>query len=54
MEESVMDDVDNDAGIRLEAFIQDWHWDTASHRFARQAGAFLFYFTPAHTAGAGR
>ena len=39
---------------RLEAFIQDWYWDEASHEFARQAGSFLFPFTPAHTAGAGR
>ena len=29
---------------RLEAFIGDWHWDEASHEFAREAGSFLFQF----------
>lgn len=29
---------------RGEAFIRDWHWDTASHEFARQTGSFLFQF----------
>jgi hypothetical protein len=28
----------------LEDYIQDWHWDDASHEFARQMGAFLFQF----------
>jgi hypothetical protein len=28
----------------LEGYIQDWHWDDASHEFARQMGAFLFQF----------
>lgn len=28
----------------LEAYIQDWHWDDASHEFARQMGTFLFQF----------
>lgn len=28
----------------LEEFIQDWHWDEASHEIARQMGAFLFQF----------
>lgn len=28
----------------LEEYIQDWHWDEASHEFARQMGAFLFQF----------
>lgn len=36
--------MDDDAGSRLEGFIQDWDWDTASHAFARQAGSFLFHF----------
>jgi hypothetical protein len=29
---------------RLEAFIGDWHWDEASHEFAREAGLFLLQF----------
>ena len=29
---------------KLEAYIQDWHWDEASHEFARQMGTFLFQF----------
>jgi hypothetical protein len=33
-----------EAATRLEAFIQDWHWDEASHEFAREAGTFLFKF----------
>jgi hypothetical protein len=28
----------------LEEYIQDWHFDEASHEFARQMGAFLFQF----------
>jgi len=28
----------------LEAYIQDWNWDDASHEFARQMGTFLFQF----------
>jgi hypothetical protein len=38
------DDLASDAESRLETFIQDWHWDKASHEFARQAGAFLLQF----------
>jgi hypothetical protein len=33
-----------DATQELEAFIEDWYWDEASHEFARQVGAFLFEF----------
>jgi len=28
----------------LEAYIQDWHYEDASHEFARQMGTFLFQF----------
>jgi len=28
----------------LEEYIQDWHYDDASHEFARQVGMFLFQF----------
>ncbi|PJH75017.1 MAG: hypothetical protein CO064_08890 [Anaerolineae bacterium CG_4_9_14_0_8_um_filter_58_9] len=36
---------DQDADMEeLEKFIQDWHWDEASHEIARQMGAFLFQF----------
>ena len=28
----------------LEDFIQDWHWDKKSHRFARALGTYLFQF----------
>jgi hypothetical protein len=35
---------DRRAKSRLEAFIEDWHWDEASHAFARQAGLFLLQF----------
>jgi hypothetical protein len=28
----------------LEMYTQDWHYDDASHEFARQIGAFLFLF----------
>ena len=37
---------------RLEAFIQDWHWDEASREFARQVGSFLLqYIAHLETAG---
>jgi hypothetical protein len=38
------DNLDAVTKNRLEALIQDWHWDKASHEFARQAGLFLFQF----------
>jgi len=38
------DNLDAVTRSRLEAFIQDWHWDEDSHEFARQAGLFLFQF----------
>jgi hypothetical protein len=28
----------------LEVYIQDWHYDDASHQFARKMGSFLFQF----------
>jgi hypothetical protein len=29
---------------RLEAYIEDWHWDEPSHQFARDIGVYLFRF----------
>ena len=29
---------------QLEHFIQDWHWDEASHQLAREMAEFLFAF----------
>lgn len=46
------DNHENASSSRLEAFIQDWHWDQASHAFARRAGAFLLQFI-AHLERAG-
>lgn len=28
----------------LKAFIQDWHWDEKSHKFAQELGLYLFQF----------
>ena len=28
----------------LEEFIQDWHWDEKSHKFAQDFGLYLFQF----------
>ena len=28
----------------LEGFIEDWHWDEQSHKFAQELGAYLFQF----------
>jgi len=28
----------------LEDFIQDWHWDEKSHKFAQDLGTYLFQF----------
>ena len=28
----------------LEDFIQDWHWDEKSHKFAQELGTYLFQF----------
>jgi len=36
-----LNEIDNE---ELEYFIQDWHWDKKSHKFARQTGEFLFQF----------
>ena len=33
-----------DADADLEDYISDWHWDEASHVYARQVGVFLFQF----------
>ena len=38
------EDEDYDAQAELEDFVEDWHWDDASHEFARQVGQFLFVF----------
>ena len=43
-DEDDTEDEDYDAQAELEDFIEDWHWDDASHEFARQAGQFLFGF----------
>ena len=34
----------NEENQKLEAFIQDWHWDEKSHRFAQEFGRYLFQF----------
>ena len=44
MPSSEFDNLDAATRSRLEAFIQDWHWNADSHEFARQAGLFLFQF----------
>jgi hypothetical protein len=36
-----MTEIDNE---ELENFIQDWHWDKKSHKFAQQTGKLLFQF----------
>jgi hypothetical protein len=36
-----MTEIDNE---ELEDFIQDWHWDKKSHKFAQKTGNFLFQF----------
>lgn len=43
-DEDDTEDEDYDAQAELEDFIEDWHWDAASHEFARQVGQFLFAF----------
>jgi len=43
-DENNEEDEDYDAQAKLEDFIEDWHWDAASHEFARQVGQFLFEF----------
>ena len=35
---------DQEIDQELENFIADWHWDKASHEFAREMGTFLFQF----------
>ena len=40
----VMTKIDNE---ELENFIQDWHWDKKSHKFAQQTGKLLFQFIDA-------
>lgn len=37
-----VDQTDNEK--QLERFIQDWHWNEASHELAREMGKFLFEF----------
>lgn len=32
------------ANPRVEAYIKDWNWDEASHKFALQMGVFLLQF----------
>lgn len=34
----------NEANQELGYFIQDWHWDKISHKFARDFGLYLFQF----------
>lgn len=37
-------DSSNQEESRVEAYIQDWNWDAASHEFALHMGAFLLQF----------
>ena len=34
----------NEENQELEDFIQDWHWDETSHKFAQELGLYLFQF----------
>ena len=34
----------NEENQELEEFIQDWHWDEKSHKFAQDFGLYLFQF----------
>ncbi|MBN1427320.1 MAG: hypothetical protein JXB07_02975 [Anaerolineae bacterium] len=34
----------NEENRKLEQFIQDWHWDEKSHKFAQELGLYLFRF----------
>jgi hypothetical protein len=34
----------NEDNQELEDFIQDWHWDETSHKFAQDFGRYLFQF----------
>jgi hypothetical protein len=34
----------NEEDQELEDFIQDWHWDEKSHKFAQELGRYLFQF----------
>ncbi len=34
----------NEENRELEDFIQDWHWDEKSHKFAQELGLYLFRF----------
>ncbi len=37
-------DTSNEENQELEDFIQDWHWDEKSHKFAQDFGLYLFQF----------
>jgi len=37
-------DKSNEENRELEDFIQNWHWDEKSHKFAQELGLYLFQF----------
>jgi len=41
---NLLEHLPDEAEAELEAFIEDWYWDEASHELARHLGAFLFQF----------
>lgn len=37
-------EADKEFEENLEYFIEDWHWDKVSHKFAREMGLFMYGF----------